>query len=113
MTNHTELNVQAMTDGQLTAAQSMLTSALAKRLTKADRAKTRLGLDDVEAELARRSKRTITSHAACDHPSTKAARSACRRERPKPLPPPDTTPTREPRNGGASWRTDRRFTGMS
>lgn len=30
---------------------------------------------------AKPAKRTMSSHADCDHPSTKAARAACRRER--------------------------------
>lgn len=83
MTNTTELNVSAMTHEQLIAAQAMLTNALDKRLSKANRDKTEQGLAEVEAELARRSKRVLTSHADCDHPKTKAGRSACRRERAK------------------------------
>lgn len=35
------------------------------------------------AAAARPAKRVTSSHAACDHPSTKAARAACRRERAK------------------------------
>lgn len=35
----------------------------------------------VEAAAKKRTKRVVTSHADCDHPTTKAARAACRRER--------------------------------